>query len=337
MDHRRGFVLAGEAGALSTNELSPYVDFGGVTTAPAPFNLQDALVYAFFLEADADKLQAMCDKVFNTPSGGAALYHPLSHHVMLTFGTVKVTSTVPPWNNIGYVVELHAALWIMTVRVKKEGEFLVAQQIRLFIPAIFVDNPISLAGGREIHGFAKNWGWATLPDPSTLESFTLDAFGGNFGQNTSAGRTRLLALDRVDATAPLHLEPLRDIAHAARLVRDVVLPDRGSGIVLPGWNLIKSLIEEAWRPEMPQVFLRQFRSAENGLLASQQQIVEASIKMNQETLHLIDHRYAFTLQQIDSHPFGTELGIHDQEVPFGIRITGQLMQEDGVVVWQAGQ
>ncbi len=320
---------------MSANQLPLYVDYGGVTTAPAPFDLADALVYAFFLKADPAKLAAMCDKVFNTPSGGQACYIPVSPYVMLTFGTVNVTSMVPPWNTIGYVVEVHAALWIMTAGVKEEGGYQVAQEIRLFIPAIFVDNPISLAGGREIHGFAKNWGWATLPDPVTMATLTLDAFGGNFGTNTTAHRVPLLELQRTDLSEPLRLQPLADLGDAAEVVGNAVAANGGDQLILPSLDLIVALMEDMWNHDMPIVYLRQFRSAEDGTRASQQQIVEASIQMNTFELHLIDNEYSFTLYPIDSHPFGEELGIGNQQIPFGIRITGHLTQDDGVVVWQA--
>ncbi len=109
--------------------MNPYVDYGAVTTGPPPFHCADARMWAFFIEADHDKLVAMCDRVLNTPSGGEVHYAPLTRHVMMTLGTMNVTSMPKPYDTMGMVVELHAAFWVYTVAVKKEGPVLVAQHL----------------------------------------------------------------------------------------------------------------------------------------------------------------------------------------------------------------
>ena len=59
----------------------------------------------------------------------------------------------------------------------------------LFIPAMFVDNPISLLGGRDIYGIAKQWGVPTFGDDHAC---TLDVLGGDFGPGAVSGTQRLL-------------------------------------------------------------------------------------------------------------------------------------------------
>lgn len=311
-----------------------FVEYGGMTTAPGPFSCTDAVMYAFFLEGDPGRLQALCDKVFAEPTGGAHRYHAIGRHVMLTFGTMNVRSMIPPYDQVGYVVELHAALWILTTAVRESGHHLVADRIAAFVPAIWVDNPISLAGGREIYGFAKNWGWPTLPDTETLDAFTLDTFGGNFGRDNTAGRNRLFALERTDRDRALTLVKLRDMGHAIDVAAELAVPTERGEIVLPSLRLARSLFDEFRGHQMRQVFLKQFRSAQDGTLASQQQIVEALTKIDRIEIHRIDHSYRFTLEHLDSHPLAEQLGLHDQVVGWGLVSSSDFVQEAGAVLWE---
>ncbi len=314
--------------------MNPYVQYGAVTTGPPPFHCADARMWAFFIEADHDKLAAMCDRVLNTPSGGEVHYVPLTRHVMITFGTMNVTSMPKPYDTMGMVVELHAAFWVYTVAVEKEGPVLVAQHLASFIPTIFVANPISLAGGREIFGFNKAWGWAELPDPDVLDRFHLDVFGGDFAIGTYAGRHPLMTLTRADAT-PLKRSPIADLDHAIETLVGDVLPGDGE-LIVPGLHMAESIYHQLRDRTMVNVFLKQFRDVANGLQASQQQIIEAASKFDTIAVQRVHHDYNFVMQHLDSHPFADLLGIApEQTVSTVLQIDADFVQEAGSVVFDA--
>ena len=54
-----------------TDSLPAYVEFGGLGSAPGPLQCDDTTLYVFGLQADHAKMDALCQRVFNTPTGGA--------------------------------------------------------------------------------------------------------------------------------------------------------------------------------------------------------------------------------------------------------------------------
>ena len=317
---------------------APYVQYGGFTNGPGPFLSSGAELTVFFLEGDHDKLVALLDKVFNVPTGGTAMYAPLGGHVMVTFGSMNVSSTTPPFDKMGYVEELHAALWVLAVAVKQDGDELVAQHVALFIPMIFVSNALSLVGGREIIGYAKNWGWVSVPPADSLDTFTLDAFGGNFSPTTSAQQFRLLTLQRVDGST-LRTIVLDGLEEAWEKVRELVFPREagpGSGErVKIGFRVAESIFHDMIHKQMTQVFLRQFRSAVDGTKASQQQVIETDTTMTNTRVSLVDHAFDVTVESRDSHPLEAELGLTNQRVEFAMRVNMDFVQGNGRVLWDS--
>ena len=99
---------------------------------------------------------ALCDKVFATPSNGRVVVRPLGSHVMLSFGAVeKIKPQLEPWCRMGFAREEQAAIWVPVVALRGDG---MLPSLGWFVPYMWVDNPLSLAGGREIYGFNKNQG-----------------------------------------------------------------------------------------------------------------------------------------------------------------------------------
>src|SRR5439155_1167057 len=141
-----------------------YVDYGGLATCPSPVDCDDATLYSFILDADHGRLAALCERVFSAPSGGDLDLRPLGRHVMLTFGNVEqIKPQLEPWCQMGHVSERQVALWVPVVAVRSRQGRPIAMSLGWFVPYMWVDNPISLTGGREIYGYNENWGWVELP------------------------------------------------------------------------------------------------------------------------------------------------------------------------------
>src|SRR6202011_5620962 len=195
----RAALCKGPRRARANAPLPPYVEYGGLATCPSPVTCTDATLYGFFLQGDPARLLKLCESVFSRPSGGQVDVRPLTREVMLTGGVVEKIEPQPePWAPMGYASERPAGVWI-PVAVVRSG---AALQIGWFVPYMWVDNPLSLAGGREIYGYSKNWGAIGLPaggDPPV--QLTLDAYGGDYDPSHPAGRYRLLEITSAKSRA----------------------------------------------------------------------------------------------------------------------------------------
>jgi hypothetical protein len=307
-----------------------YVDYGGLATCPSPVDCEDSTLYGFFLEADNGALAALCERVFAEPSGGAFDVRPLGSHVMLTFGIVeRIKPQLEPWSRMGYATERQVAFWVPVVAYQGNGSTALPISLGWFVPYMWVDNPLSLSGGREIYGFNKNWGWIDLPDADAVDRLSLDAYGGDFGGgNTPAGRHPLIEMTRTtagalrrDTSAEWH-----DLRGLTSLVRGL---DATRG--LPD-EVFKAIVE---RSGPPQLFLKQFRSVARGVLASQQQITDGGVTLKRISGRPLLADFHFTLHKLDSHPIGRELGVKDQDTSVAYEVEMDFVLDDGHVLWEA--
>lgn len=301
--------------------LPRYVEYGGVATTPQPDLVEDCVLYGFFPKANQANLQSLCDKVFAVPSKGAVKCLPLLDRVMLTFGRAdRIRPQLPPFNQMGYGEEQQVAFWIPVEVVRTSG---VQSFPRLawFVPYMWVDNPLSLCGGREIFGWAKNWGSMNV-DPK--KGFTLHAYGGNFNAGSSSGFRPLIETTPISAAAS---KPL------------------GLGVTVSEWflsealsfvgNDIRDLFNLFVRPTTtPVVFLKQFRSVSNGLDASLQEITGAKTSLtNLKSLRPILSKYQLTLHNLDSHDITADLGVTNQTLSAGFELTMDFTLQNGITLW----
>ncbi len=312
-----------------------YVEYGGLATCPSPVDCDDSTLYSFFLEADHERLTALCDRVFSQPSGGEVDLRPLGRHVMLSFGNVeKIKPRLEPWCHMGFVTERQVAFWIPVVAVRSHEGVPVAVSLGWFVPYMWVDNPISLAGGREIYGFNKNWGWIDMPADGDVDGLTLDAYGGNFGAGERAGRHRLIEVTRA-STGPAARGDVEweDLGGLAREVRRVLDGGR-SELVLSELELPDSLFDDiVSRGGPPQIFLKQFRSVSDGERASQQEITDGGVTVKRIRVRPILGDFQFKLHHLDSHPIASELGLQDQPTGLAFEIDMDFVLDDGRVLW----
>ena len=320
--------------APSQARLPAYVEYGGLATSPSPVDCKDATLYSFFLDADLGRMLKLCQRVFNRPSGGVVDVFPLCPYVMLTFGIVeKIVPQLAPWSKMGFAIERQAALWVPAcLRSSAAGV-----KIGWFSPYMWVDNPLSLAGGREIYGYNKNWGSIALPSGGGPATLTLDAFGGDFDASKPAGFCRLIEVTSTTAGAMTAGDARWE--NLSELVADVrrALTVQGAPAAAdPGLALPDSVFEEIIsRGGPPQFYLRQFRSLADGLRASSQQITDAGVTVNRIVGRPLTSGFEFSLQQLDSHPVAAELGLKDQRTRAAFEIEMDFVLEDGEVLWEA--
>ena len=139
-----------------------YVDYGALMTPPAPFTSMNTSLWGFWAQADGERISQLCDKVFAQPTGGAVRARPLSDYLMLTWGKIaKVVSQTPPYDRRGGVAEPQVCAWI-PVAVRDPGS--THERFAMFVPYLWLSNPMSLATGRELFGYPKSGGMPEFPD-----------------------------------------------------------------------------------------------------------------------------------------------------------------------------
>ena len=345
-----------------TAQLPPYVEYGGLATCPSPVTCQDATLYSFFLAADFDLLTELCQNVFSGPSGGQIELYPLTRYVMLSFGIVqRIRPQLAPWSRMGYATESQVAVWIPVLARRHSSSGGAVDSIGFFVPYMWVDNPLSLSGGREIYGYAKNWGWIGLPTSGPVQTLTLDAYGGNYGSGQPAGQHRLIevtatgssaaggarASEARDAPAPGASAALREVHwdnldDAVNYTQDLLTRRAPGLLALPGLSGQPELrLPDALFAQIklsggpPNFFLKQFRDVADGRRARAQQITRAGVTVNRISAKPLLGDFAVRLQQLDSHPLTSELGLQDQVVPGGLEIKMDFVLDDGDVLWQA--
>jgi hypothetical protein len=317
------------------NRVPDYVEYGSLATVPGPLRCEGVTQWCFPIEADPDRLDALCRKVFAEPTDGAIDLRPLGSHVILTLGRVEqIVSEQDPFTTMGWSPEGQSAIWIPVGRVRAHGEELLAEQLLMFTPYMWVDNPISLASGREMYGFAKAFGWLDLPVRGDDEAaFGLDVFGMDFGRDEAPSRRPLVRVargERVHELADVAWSALLDVG---RHFRHLVEGDRGRSVRF-GLRFAEGLIHDVRIGGVRQVFLRQ-RSIENGRHAALQQVAEATYRVTTMRGAPLEHEYSVDLSPLDSHPLGVDLGLASQVTRYAFRTESQFVLETGSVAWDA--
>ena len=349
---------------------SPYVEYGALATAPGPLLCERARLYCFVVRIDRARVQQLCDRVLKEPTGGALRYLvPRRAPVILTFGTIAgLRSLHPAHADRGSASEPEAAIWVPTIAQRYEAGQYVDEHLAIFMPYLWVDDPIAFASGREVYGFAKTQGWmrrlgdprgsvdARSPDPP--ESLALDVYGAaEYGPASELGRQRLITIRRHGrrraGSADAGADPIAEGVDLMSLVAHVtaelepsaalepVEPARRSlgsirrplgAITSRGVTLAELLSEQVVR----HVFLKQIRDAEHGELAALQQVVEARSSVSPGSLRWRRLRgsYELSVNQLASHPLGDELGlVPEQTVRLAFAAEFGFRMEPGVVCW----
>jgi len=313
-----------------------YVNYGGLATCPSPVDCDDSRLFSFFLEADYERLDKLCDDVFAKPSRGAFDLRPLGRHVMLSFGVVgKIKPRLEPWSRMGYARERQVAIWIPVVAVQRRGPFPIAASLGWFVPYMWVDNPLSLAGGREIYGYNKNLGRIRLPANGDLGGLSLQAYGGNYSGG-QAGWRRLMEVDtNGNGGCRRGEDRWNDLDSLVGEVQGALDHGRSGLVTLPELEVPDEVFAEILgRSGPPQIFLRQFRSVSDGVVASQQQITDGGVTVKRLSGRPLLGDFEFKLHHLDSHPLTEELGVESQTTHLAFEIEMDFVLNDGRVLWQ---
>ena len=305
----------------------PFLEYGGLTSVPGPFHCSDASIVLIPLAADPAKLAALCATVLADPTG-ATSYRPVGEFVLLSFGSMAVRSLSPDrseffdtaYAHMGASVERHVALWVQTVAGHRAGCTELIDRFAMFIPVMWVDNPVSILGGRDIYGIAKQWGIPTMSDDGARCS--LDVFGGDFGPDEISGVHRLLDVSPRDGRHPA--EAVREVVdEVEKVVGDGLRSLLHGQVDVPDGSLLTEALATLAQHTLHQVAVRQFRtSAGDGAGGTSPELVDITTTFHSLTTRLVGHGFDVVVHPLASHPLERWLGLESQEVAIGTEVTG---------------
>jgi hypothetical protein len=318
-----------------------YIDSASLQVFPPPSLCKDVTQYIFFLKGRQSKLQALCNKYLNEPSGGAVDYRPRLPFVMLTFQSVgRLSSAAEGFKDWGYTSEREATFWIAVSDYKKHGPDELCKRVELFIPYIYSDNPWAVAGGRELYGFPKQASTVLMPGAGqgagAFEIHTL-AYR-TFSPDTQAQVARVLTVEGADGVPLTYGE--REASLGEELLgRLGVLRDDLGQLLDFQFDIGAEIIEFLFRPTMPMVFLKQFRDVGNTTGACYQAIVGAEAnEVDLKSIRLLLRRFRLKVETLASQPLAQELGLELDArgqlfIPGGLQVRYDFRLNEGHVIW----
>ena len=332
-----------------------YVEYGGMTNAPGPLDCEGARLWSFWARADRGRLRALCRRMFTEPTGGAVDAHPLFGAVQITFGEIARITPGSPYDRRGHVTERQVGIWLPVLVLRRGALPFIGSAI----PYMWLEDPLSVASGRENYGYPKNWGWTLLPgEAQEPEVLALDTYGiEHYDPASKPARRRLLEVRPAEGEqSPEGAGPRGEsyetfdgmlrAAFAALSEHDLAAPrGRAGELELPGGEgsdgeaavpVPAEALADLSRSTINQVFLKQFRSARDVPEAALLQVtkVPAAVTAFHGSRKLRGHD--LTVHAVDSHPLGAELGLGDSRLLFGTEARFDFTIEAGTVIWSSG-
>jgi hypothetical protein len=305
-----------------------YVEYGARVAAPPPFICREGHFQALLLEGASAPLTALCERMLNVPAAGACHYSPIGEHVLILTGSFGyVASQAPGFSERGSVRETQLSVWVPIRATTSSPE---STSLCMLVPYIFVDNPMSLLGGREDFGYPKAMGQFE-PANALGENVALSAFGGDFAPSNEAAWHPLLELAGPHGvSAPLPAASWKSGAELVELLADG--SDAGADGAAGELGLIKSLIEALLSKSVQQLFLKQFRDAGSADTACYQALVEAPVQVSNVRWCPSIEEWALTIHPLDSHPIGPELGLGNQRTRLSYRLEFDMSVGTGTII-----
>lgn len=153
-----------------------FVEQGGLATAPGPLDCTGTRMFGFWARADRDSLASLCDAVFAGPSDDRVVVRPLLPWVLITF--VRIERIVSrPFAEVGWLSEREVVIWVPALVFRPPAGlprrlrrwWLVPRHVpAAMVPCMWLDNPISIASGREVYGYPKAWGCMASDPPDAI-------------------------------------------------------------------------------------------------------------------------------------------------------------------------
>ena len=146
---------------MPSNPLPAFVDYPSGQTLPGPVAFEGVTMWSFPLEANFATLTELCDKLIARPSGGRVRFAPLSTSVLMNFTVFP--RAIRRSCSRGLATERELSLAIPGIYSRFVGPVPVEIGFALFMPLMFLDNPVAMMTGRENTGFLSKLAGLACP------------------------------------------------------------------------------------------------------------------------------------------------------------------------------
>ena len=279
-----------------------YVARGGEQELVPPCGLFGSQFYIFLLQGNRTNLQALIDRLFNQPSGGALKYEALSSYVAVMFTHVDRLTSADP--SQGWAAYGDIAMWVPLM--DRSG---LVPSFKMYPVYMVVDNGSTMATGREVYGFPKEMGWFLEPQiPEFIGDFAVDVTGYLSNSPTKQSmRTRLYTVQRETGNNPAAFNPISsfrgifdEIEKAMNLLHGGNLLDE----FIVGFDIFKDMLS------IQALGLKQIRDIADPNRAAFQSVVEAPLGLTKfRDARLLTDKYTFILNDLASHPVAADTGL----------------------------
>jgi hypothetical protein len=292
---------------------------------PPPYEFKNVRIWCFPLLADLALVQAVVDKYLKSQSGLELDFSPIQGTTVTTQGMTLVYLTILDY---GHMACLGPGLkWgPMTQKELYFGIWLVHQNdLYLFTPYIFVDNPWSLVCGNTVIGYPKQMAWFQMP-PGAGYPIRVDA-----PVFTSKSPSTPLTWQRL-----VNVQALAGAGPPAAQVQDQLWPFGdvdalfGQGGVLPVDDTTFSFFADNRARHYRTIQLKQFRLASSSTEACYRSRVTSRATLDQVHDGGLLPPAAVDLASYASVPISQTLGLASQGgrlrplVPFWLRCSFKL-------------
>jgi hypothetical protein len=305
-----------------------YLPRGGEQELVAPCGLDGSQFYVFLLQADQSKLQALIDRLFNAPSGGAVKYEAFWDHVALMFTHVDRLFSADP--SQGWAAYGDIAMWVPVLDRNSGG---LVPTFKMYPVYMVVDNGSTMATGREMYGFPKEMGWFLEPQtPDFLGDLAVDVLGYERGSPTQQTiRSRLWTIQRTGGAqaSQTPLAGIKDLIDEMEKAMEGLFDNLKAELII-AFNLLRDGFN------VPALGLKQFRDIGDPSRAVFQSIVEAPLGMKKfRSASLLGDQFTFILNDLATHPVAEETGlkIGPQQVSFAFWLYADFVLGTGKTNW----
>ncbi len=306
--------------AASTKLTDPnrYLVRGGEVAFNPPFSFQETGLYGFLLEGDLEKLQALCDRYLNLDGAqNVVRYSPLSHYVLLTFQSIqRAESTEPIGQGKGFGFEDgEVTFWFLTRATNQQTNEVYYPW---FVPYIFTDSAPAIAAGLA-YGFPKIYATVSVPHGFSLSpecSFSTLVLE-TFSSDSKTVERQIASVTETRRTVNSN----EDLKQVQNNLAALELDDLEATFQEEFQDLFDrfNLEKEFQIRQQKAVFLKQFRSAENGNNACYKAVVEADINLNGFSgfppfwIYTRPSKFQIEIADFASCPIAYELGLQNTQ------------------------
>jgi hypothetical protein len=286
--------------------MANFIRYGGNYIPRQPYDMQSVTAFGFAANGDQKKMQALCDRTLNF-RGEAPYYKVISPTVLFSFMRMNTLRSIDPEDSQkGSYSETEFSMTLLLAAGAHVAGVFVPERILWHAPYLWLDSNAALIAGREIYGYAKQFGTVAMPraerDPAVFGASA--EVISRFAPNARSSVQPIVGVHRTDA-------PVLEYERGCHAVEDAVTVLLDEVMEMNLADLIAGSIVETLTLQhlLSLVFLRQLPDIANASRACYQSVAEAPFDVTRfGGAGLLAGKYAIDITKHDSAPIAAELG-----------------------------